>query len=100
MNNKEVLLESLRISGGLIMSVLLLFLLKHFDLMPIANEYYFLLDWFGIIATISLFISYITAIIFLKREDIRRVNYRDSKIYIYGIVFTVSLYLILIVYFG
>ena len=100
MNKKESMLEFLRISVALIISSFVLFLMNEADLIPIEDKYSFLLEWLGLIAVACLFISYLIAILVLEREQIREVNYRDLKIYIYGVVFIVSIYLILIVYFG
>jgi len=100
MNKKDILQESLRISCGLIISFVVILLISEFDLIPIEREYSFFLEWVGLVAIAAFFISYLVAFISLKREEVKQVNYRDSKIYLYSIIFIVGIYGILIIYFG
>ena len=80
MNKKESILEFLRISVALIISSFAFFLMNEAHLIPIEDEYSFMLEWLGLIAVACLFTSYLIAILVLEREQIRKVNYRDLKI--------------------
>lgn len=100
MKRKEVLIESLRIASALILSSFFLFLIREFGFLPIDKESFFLLEWLGAFAVCSLFLVYTLAIILLDRKEIKKVNYKDYKVYMYSILLIVSIYLILILFFG
>ncbi len=100
MEKQNNLIQLIRISSGLALSSFFLFLLRELDLIPINNEYLFTIDWIGILSFLIFAPIYFIGVVNLEKEQIKKVNITDKYIYLYGLVFFVCIYLILIIYFG
>lgn len=95
MKFEDIIIESVRISSGMILSLLLLFTLYNFEFIDI-SEIQIFLEWVGFVTLFIFCSTFVIATIILNKDKLIKISIKEYKIYLYALIFTLLLMNVLI----